>query len=114
MPATIAPAVAEGLELYVAALTEVKRAAYTEQLVAILDPGVTTTTGAKYVKVLSTERGEPRGIEAYVDPQTGDVYKPDGMTRPARGIRGNIADPEQRAALLKRLDASGGYLYARR
>lgn len=112
--AVIEPAVATGLEQYLGALTSKRRSVYSRELVAILDPGNVAVTGARWVKVYNTERGQRTSIEAFVDPATGDVYKPDGMTRPARGIRGNIADPDRRAELLGRLDSTGGYLYARR
>lgn len=70
-----------------------------------------TRVGKRYVKVV---RDEPRtggaSVEAFVDPETGNVFKPDGWTRPAKGVRYNLATPEGLANLLAAV-AGPMYLY---
>lgn len=66
-----------------------------------LDPG-----GVRYVRVVATD-GPSRSALAFVECATGNVYKPDGWKRPAKGVRGNIYGDTRGVA-------SAGELYARR
>jgi hypothetical protein len=57
--------------------------------------------GKKYIKVTYTPASINTGervsgqtsTTAFIDKSTGDIYKADSATRPAKGIRGNIYDP---------------------
>lgn len=49
-----------------------------------IDPG-----GVKFVRVVATD-GPSRSALAFVERATGDIFKPDGWKKPAKGARGNI------------------------
>ncbi len=79
-------------------------------------------TGRKYHKVIRKE--EPftskngvkhpshTCIEAFIDRQTGDVYKPASYKKPAKGARFNLIDQTSCQLLFQHLDPFGGHLYA--
>lgn len=45
--------------------------------------------GIKFVRIVSTD-GPSRSALAFVEKATGDIFKPDGWKKPAKGVRGNI------------------------
>lgn len=70
-------------------------------------------TGRKYHKVVHIESGGGRSVHAFVDRETGYVYKPASWRAPAKGIRYNLLDDKSYEECLNRADWAGGYLYAR-
>jgi len=59
---------------------------------------VETQTGRKFAKVFSVEVGHDnshnhRRIVAFVDINTGDIFKPAGFNAPAKHARGNVNSP---------------------
>jgi len=42
------------------------------------------------VEIFARMKTKERSIVAFIDPNTGDVYKPEGWTRPAKHVRGHI------------------------
>ena len=80
------------------------------------------TKGRKYFKITSHEydtfqdRNEYRegGVHAFVNKNTGEVYKPASYNSPhTKHVRYNLLDEDSRAECLLRADWSGGYLYLR-
>ena len=80
------------------------------------------TKGRKYFKITSHEydtfqdRNEYRegGVHAFVDKNTGAVYKPASYNAPhTKHVRYNLLDEDSRAECLLRADWAGGYLYLR-
>ena len=71
------------------------------------------TVGPKYIKIHDTENGQKRSIHAFIDKQTGDLFKPAGVNAPAKGVRGNVTDKDFMSRLKNRFDTHGGHLYAR-
>ena len=69
--------------------------------------------GPKYIKIHDTENGQKRSIHAFIDKQTGDLFKPAGVNAPAKGVRGNVTDKDFMSRLKNRFDTHGGHLYAR-
>lgn len=75
----------------------------------------------KYLKIIKQEfdtgRNEYRdqSVHAFVDKQTGGVYKPSGWEKPAKYVRYKLSDSTHREYLFnpKNVDWSGGYLYLR-
>lgn len=70
--------------------------------------------GKKYYKIINgyvSEDGriEQRGVHAFVDKKTGDIYKPSGWKGPAKGVRGNVLSDIERLEAIA--DWAGGYLY---
>lgn len=68
--------------------------------------------GAKRTRIVMIPRvGTGRSVHAFVDNESGDLFKAAGWKAPAKGARGNLvtgfADVEDR------FDWSGRYLYAR-
>ena len=72
-------------------------------------------TGRKYFKVIRVETDDNhRCVEAFIDRQTGDIYKPAGWNKPAKGVRYNLLDEESLQLCFKHLDPFGGHLYKNR
>ena len=80
-------------------------------------------TGRKYHKIIQQDydtfqdRNEYRdgSVHAFVDKNTGEVYKPASWKSPAKHVRFNLNRPEDRAYLFQpnNVDWAGGYLYMR-
>ena len=75
--------------------------------------------GRKYWKIFSFEYDDRLGdykessINAFVNKQTGEVFKPASYNKPAKHVRYNLLDEDSRANCLLRADWAGGYLYLR-
>ena len=81
-------------------------------------------TGRKYFKVIKVEESftSKNGVkhpshtcvEAFIDRQTGDLYKPASYKKPAKGVRYNLRDQKSLISLYQNLDPFGGHLYNNR
>ena len=75
--------------------------------------------GRKYYKVclrwkqVNRQFGDDISVHAFVDKNTGEVYKPAGWKQPAKHVRFNMCDDTDRARMYAVCDWSGGYLYMR-
>lgn len=75
--------------------------------------------GKKYFKVVSQEfrNGEysDGSVNAFIDKNTGDVYKAASWKSPSKGVRFSFQNPEHIRFLLnpKRIQWTGGHLYYR-
>ena len=74
-------------------------------------------TGRKYFKVVRVEdeyksNDEHRCVEAFIDRQTGDIFKPASWRKPAKGARFNLLDEQSCQLCFQHLDPFGGHLYA--
>ena len=81
--------------------------------------------GRKYLKIInrqyddmgSNPRNEYRdgSVHAFIDRETGDVYKPAGWAKPAKHVRYNLLERSDREFLFnyKNVGWAGGYLYMR-
>ena len=75
-------------------IVNAKRLAYQEKAghvtrdVLEIDPG-----GKKFVRIVSVGSGN-RSAYCFIEIATGNILKPDGWKGPAKGVRGNIADPD--------------------
>ena len=77
-------------------------------------PLVEVENGRKYAKVIVVYGGarrDQRMCHSFVDLQTGDVYKPGGWAKPAKGVRFNLVS--NLTGLLQSVDPYGSYLYMR-
>ncbi|UNH61122.1 hypothetical protein SSZBM1_5 [Synechococcus phage S-SZBM1] len=54
-----------------------------------------------------------RSVHAFIDKQTGNVYKPASWKSPAKHIRYNLLDDNSRELCYSKCDWSGAYLYLR-
>jgi hypothetical protein len=70
-------------------------------------------SGRKYHKVIMIDGGSSRSVHAFVDKNTGEVYKSASWKSPAKGVRYDLRLIKDREYLLKNADWSGGYLYAK-
>ena len=70
-------------------------------------------TGKKYHKVIMVDGGSSRSVHAFVDKNTGEVYKSASWKSPAKGVRFDLRIINQREWLFAHADWSGGYLYAK-
>jgi hypothetical protein len=77
------------------------------------DIDYTIETGKKYHKVILVSGGGSRSVHAFVDKNTGEVYKSATWKSPAKGVRYDLRLIADREYLLENADWSGGYLYAR-
>jgi hypothetical protein len=96
--------VEEGVQMYV---DTINRALTADSLTRGM---LTWRKRSKYYKI---ER-EGGGAHAFVEIETGDIFKPASSKAPAKGIRGNVTDPEyiQYVAAYRR-PYDGGHLYAK-
>jgi hypothetical protein len=74
--------------------------------------------GRKYWKINQVDydaNGEEfsGGVHAFVDRNSGDVYKPASWKSPAKHIRYNLLDDNSFDNCISRADWAGGYLYIR-
>ena len=74
--------------------------------------------GRKYWKVKQVDydaNGEEfsGGVHAFVDRNSGDVYKPASWKSPAKIVRYNLLDDNSFDNCISRADWAGGYLYIR-
>ena len=65
--------------------------------------------GRKYWKINQIDGG----VHAFVDRNTGEVYKPASWKSPAKHVRYDLRIISQRDACLSNADWAGGYLYLR-
>ena len=66
--------------------------------------------GRRYIKILQSDDLSVHGsVHAFIDKNTGDVYKPASWAAPAKGVRYNIL--RDLDLLRGRADWTGGYLY---
>ena len=70
-------------------------------------------SGKKYHKVIMNDGGSSRSVHAFVDKNTGEVYKSASWKSPAKGVRFDLRVVNQREWLFAHADWSGGYLYAK-
>jgi len=71
------------------------------------------TKGRKYAKIIHvTNDSKQRSAHAFVDLNTGDVYKSATWSAPAlNGVRYNLLDDKSCEEMYKRADWAGSYLY---
>lgn len=68
----------------------------------------------KYIRIVMGDgNGNSRSVHAFVNRETGDVYKAAGWKAPAKGIRYNLLNDESFARMMNKLDPFGSYLYVR-
>ena len=67
------------------------------------------TEGRKYYKLVEVNGG----VHAFIDKNTGDVFKPASWNKPAKHVRYNLLDSASRGECYARADWAGGYLYLR-
>ena len=68
-------------------------------------------SGRKYHKLIMETGTGSRSVHAFVDKNSGAVYKAASFKAPAKGIRYNLLDDDSREECFARCDWSGGYLY---
>ena len=75
-------------------------------------------SGRKYHKIIMVIDNGPsyhssRSVHAFVDKNTGEIYKSASFKSPAKGVRYDLRLIEQREWLLEHADWAGAYLYAK-
>ena len=81
--------------------------------------------GRKYLKIINQQfddmgpnpsyKYRNGSVHAFIDRETGDVYKPAGWAKPAKHVRYNLLERKDREFLFdyKNVGWAGGYLYMR-
>jgi hypothetical protein len=69
------------------------------------------SSGRKYHKVFMHIGDRRDSIHAFIDKQTGSVYKPASVKAPAKGERYNVLIIESREQMFEKANWHGGYLY---
>ena len=73
--------------------------------------------GTKYYKIMEVTHSigliSSRSVHAFVNRQTGAIYKPAGYRAPAKHVRYNLLDNASYAECLEQADWAGSYLYIR-
>ena len=67
------------------------------------------TTGRKYHKILDRKGS----VHAFVNKQTGEVFKPASWNAPAKHVRYDLRSIKQRRVCFSNADWAGSYLYLR-
>jgi len=79
----------------------------------------TYTVGKKYIKIVQKDWNdrdncyEGGGVHAFIDKNTGEVYKPASWRAPAKHVRYDLRIIQERNACINRAGWAGGYLYMR-
>ena len=68
-------------------------------------------TGRKYHKIVQTCTDGAQSVHAFVDKNTGELYKPASWKAPAKDVRFDLRIISEREWVLENCDWSGGYLY---
>ena len=68
-------------------------------------------TGRKYHKIVQTCTDGAQSVHAFVDKNTGELYKAASWKAPAKDVRFDLRIIEQREWVLENCDWAGGYLY---
>ena len=68
-----------------------------------------TKIGRKYIKINQNHGG----VHAFIDKNTGEVYKPASWRGPAKIVRYDLRVIREREQCLANADWAGGYLYVR-
>lgn len=86
----------------------------TQEFVAALDArfadyAFSSNQGKKYTKVMTSFRGQTSfSVFCFID-QAGNIYKPDGWRKPAKGVRSTLATVD-----ITKVDPFGSWLYRAR
>lgn len=67
--------------------------------------------GKKYLKIIMLDAGGQKSVHAFVDKNTGDIYKPASWRAPAKHLRYCLMNDDHREWLYANADWAGGYLY---
>jgi hypothetical protein len=104
--------VEDGVNAYVTAVNaEMMKGEFSKQYEAKQEE-LKARAANKYWRLEIFEFGKARSIHAFVDKETGDIYKPAGWKAPAKGSRGNITDPSYISRVSQtRHPQMGGHLY---
>jgi len=68
-------------------------------------------SGRKYHKLIMETEAGSRSVHAFIDKNSGAVYKPASWKAPAKHIRFNLLDDNSREECFARCHWAGGYLY---
>lgn len=68
-----------------------------------------TKIGKKYIKIIQVDGG----VHAFIDKNTGEVYKAASWKAPAKHVRYDLRIIREREECFYRADWAGGYLYIR-
>tara|TARA_B100000745_G_scaffold192726_1_gene126740 strand:- start:9470 stop:9802 length:333 start_codon:yes stop_codon:yes gene_type:complete len=61
---------------------------------------ISAQPGRKYIKIVKTDKdGSGRSVHHFVNRETGDILKAASWKKPAKGIRGNIRQPNLEMSL---------------
>ena len=68
-------------------------------------------TGRKYHKIVQTCSDGAQSVHAFVDKNTGELYKAASWKAPAKDVRFDLSDSASREHVYEHCDWAGGYLY---
>tara|TARA_Y100000022_G_scaffold157614_1_gene140133 strand:+ start:127 stop:627 length:501 start_codon:yes stop_codon:yes gene_type:complete len=68
-------------------------------------------TGRKYHKIVQTCSDGSKSVHAFVDKNTGELYKAASWKAPAKDVRFDLRIIKEREFVLENCDWAGGYLY---
>jgi hypothetical protein len=74
---------------------------------------VSATAGRKFDRVVIVFAGQNRSVHAFVERETGKVFKAASWAAPAKNARYDLSTPESFAQTVEVADWAGSYLYQR-
>ncbi len=78
---------------------------------AVNDTHFEVDAGRKYYRIWMINN--QKSIHAFINKETGDVFKPAGYNKPAKHVRYNLLDDVSRQSMFEKAHYAGGYLYLR-
>jgi len=91
--AVFADAVEQGVKKYVKMLQDTTEKTFKKQYPNVGIPTLKYQKGRRYYKVVREEAsGAGKSVVAFVDKETGDIYKAANWKAPAKHSRGNVLD----------------------
>ena len=98
------------IEMWVMDLVDALEANYDRRYPNSSDPvRFSIESGRKYWKIMQNHGG----VHAFIDRNTGEVYKPASWRGPAKIVRYDLRVIREREQCLANADWAGGYLYVR-
>ena len=99
------------VEEYVSLLVNVLQAQFDSKYPTLNDTKFIYDEGRKYYRIWHIDN--QKCIHAFINKETGDVFKPASYNKPAKHVRYNLLDKSSREVCMNRADWAGGYLYLR-
>jgi len=86
--------ISSAIDSYVEKLNAFEKKSFEDDGYTIPSGVFEKSAGKSWIKIITTTLGGKgqKSVFCFIDPKTGDIYKPAGWNAPAKGVRGNVLD----------------------